>query len=815
MNSSHLVHLFPRSRSKLMLSLEKLKRKQTMKLLRNASSIIETKLDYSQFTYENCINILKEHHALSAEEAKVVSYFLSRSETTSFLKKKYQLDQENIDKLYATWTGFLFLKEYDENNQIISIEEEAQKVFVLLSGEVEVLYPKKAICPMNAYEYFSHIVKLLNEVNDETFNIEKRNRMRLVLDLTLKENFSFFPIEKESIRKIQFIVFDMFYRRMGNKSKNEDLYFAKMHIENSLSNAFLSLKDFDINCDLELNNINDIIDKIDRKVCNISSDELYSFSYLIDKSKNFNVYVYDFISKVKNVQRGDEGYLIGGSANDGCYEETVVTKSHCVLMALPYEIYHQYLDIEREKMLKKEIFILANSSLFKGVANIQMFKKNFFPKIEVNEYQRGNIILNDSQCDIDDIFFIKQGEVELTFIDRGNANELISYLEGKVTQHFNKKMLIKHFCSPNGSFEYRTVKLLELKVNDFYGVSLMYYKMHNHFNLVVSSEHAKVYKIKRGNFISLLREEKTIRENVRKISEQKVKCIISILKNANRINEKMNLFSVDFASVKRNQKYHSTCKYNAIHHSKNTKSEIVVNFDKSLPRTKKSLKTVFNSEKLRLDKPYHPISTKNVNSFNTLSVSSTRNYKNRIISHPNCKSLCSPSSLGPLRKFPVIKSSIKSPNDQSCYSFENNLLKKLRRMSLKHKYIPIQISEFSSMPKQVSFLTQLSNLSSEGKDVCNQITPININSFSKGTIINERLLRYTKKKKSASNSNNNISVFVSTDTESKENEDYYYKGEKLIKTDRFAYKKLCEYGIYQNIKSSIKYTKKKTNVNID
>ena len=161
----------------------------------------------------------------------------------------------------------------------------------------------------------------------------------------------------------------------------------------------------------------------------------------------------------------------------------------------------------------------------------------------------------------------------------------------------------------------------------------------------------------------------------------------------------------------------------------------------------------------------------------------------------------------------MLKSSIKSPNNQSCYSFEDNLLKKLRRMSLKHKYLPIQISEFSKIPKQVSFLTQLSNLSNEGREACNQITPVKINSFSKGTTVNERLIRYSKKKKSASNSNNNISIFVSTDTESKENEDYYYKGEKLVKTDRFAYKKLCEYGIYQNIKSSIKYTKKKTNIN--
>ena len=102
MNSSHLVHLFPRSRSKLMLSLDKLKRKQTMKLLRNLDSIIETKLDYSQFTYENCINILREHHPLSVEETKVVSYFLSKSETTTFLKKRYQLAQENINKLYAS-----------------------------------------------------------------------------------------------------------------------------------------------------------------------------------------------------------------------------------------------------------------------------------------------------------------------------------------------------------------------------------------------------------------------------------------------------------------------------------------------------------------------------------------------------------------------------------------------------------------------------------------------------------------------------------------------------------------------------------------
>ena len=811
MNSSHLVHLFPRSRSKLMLSLDKLKRKQTMKLLRNLDSIIETKLDYSQFTYENCITILREHHPLSVEETKVVSYFLSKSETTTFLKKRYQLDQENINKLYATWTGFLFLKEFEEDTKIISIEEEAEKVFVLLSGEVEVLYPKKVICPMNAYEYFSHIVKLFNEVNDMTYSTEKRNRMRLVLDLTLKENFVMFPIDKDSIHKIQLIVFDMFYRRMDNKNSNEDIYFSKIHIENSLSNAFLSLSDFDIKCDFDINNITEILQQIDRKVSHISSEELYSYSYLIDKSKSYNVYVFDFISKVKSVQRGDEGYLIGGSTNEGCYEETVVTKSHCVLMALPYEIYHQYLDIERENMMKKEIFILANSSLFKGVVNIQMFKKLFFPKIEVNEYQRGNIILSDTQCDIDDIFFIKEGEVELTFIDRGNANELVSYLESKVTQHFNKKMLIKHFCSPNGSFESKTIKLLDLKVNDFYGVSLMYYKMHNHFNLVVSTEHVKVYRIKRGNFISLLREEKQIRENVKKISEQKIKCIISILKNANRINEKMNLFSIDFASSKRNQKANSTCKYKAIHHSKNTQSEIVGNFDKRLPRTKKSLKTVFNSEKLRLDKPHHPISTKNVNSFNTLSVSSTRNYKNHIISHPNCKSLCSP--LKPLRKFPVLKSSIKSPNNQSCYSFEDNLLKKLRRMSLKHKYLPIQISEFSKIPKQVSFLTQLSNLSNEGREACNQITPVKINSFSKGTTVNERLIRYSKKKKSASNSNNNISIFVSTDTESKENEDYYYKGEKLVKTDRFAYKKLCEYGIYQNIKSSIKYTKKKTNIN--
>ena len=181
------IHM--RTKSKIFTNLDKLKRGQIIKKMRNLSSIMETKIDLSQYTYENCIKIIQVHHPYSADEIKVISHFLRRSDLCDHLKKDHQLDQLSFDKLITTLTTFLFMKEFEENQKIISIDEEADKFYILLDGTVGIYKPIYVQKDMKLKEYLGMMsdVKYV-EIDELKYNRinEKNSNLNLDLDTLFK-----------------------------------------------------------------------------------------------------------------------------------------------------------------------------------------------------------------------------------------------------------------------------------------------------------------------------------------------------------------------------------------------------------------------------------------------------------------------------------------------------------------------------------------------------------------------------------------------------------------------------------------------------
>lgn len=762
------IHM--RTKSKIFINLDKLKRGQIIKKMRNLSSIMETKIDLSQYTYENCIKIIQVHHPYSADEIKVISHFLRRSDLCDHLKKDHQLDQLSFDKLITTLTTFLFMKEFEENQKIISIDEEADKFYILLSGKIEILSPRKKYARMTGYEYFSHLVQIKTEIKNGNDEIKKR--YQLIQDLTLKDNNFTFPITKENFVSLQLLAFYIYYRRYSPSNQQDDEYFQLKHIELSLSKCFLTLNDLGIKYSLELPNLNVINQELNILFRSFSTDEEYKMSFLIDNLSLKIVVIYEFESEIKRVEPNENGIFIG-KTNEAKYTETVFAKAKSVFLALPYEVYYQYLMNEKNNLLKKEIALLADSTLFKGIENINYFKKIIFPKIELCEYNKGDIILSDKNEIVDNVFYIKEGGVQINIKEKINIYELLGYLEQKVTQKFNKKLLLSQcIISPNNSIEEKNrngmMKILDLGKNEFFGAGLIYFKMQNYFTLEISSSTAQIYKIRKELFIQLLNEEKEFHLNVKKISEQKIKLIISILKNTIHVSSKRlnDLILCPIATPLKNVQF-KTHRY-----QKYPNSDIISTSSSTTKlhsRTKKTFLTIFNPKKLILQ----PKQTKKTNSFNTITNDNnnqTRNYS-RLYSKSKSNTLSYQSAIKPIKSNLI---------DSGGCSYENNLLRQLKKMSLTQKHLSLKISDFSKNIKSqnqvsISFLTQLSNIREEEK---NEKTPIKISSFTNlstkhSSLMNEKLLKFSHKynsKKSVVNSNN-ISVFVSTDTDSK-NDDY-------------------------------------------
>ncbi len=172
------------------------------------------------------------------------------------------------------------------------------------------------------------------------------------------------------------------------------------------------------------------------------------------------------------------------------------------------------------KIKRNDIHFILNSKLFDNIS-VPFFTHNywnFFIKVFL---QKGNFLFNEGN-ESEKIFFVYKGEIELkTKLNFKKINYLISY--------FSRKKLQKRDMKKKGEDE--NVVLSIAKKGDLLGLSDCILNGSYFCSATVISEHAEIFSIDKLLLINIWKTYKSVKENLKKLIEQKEKIILDRLLN--------------------------------------------------------------------------------------------------------------------------------------------------------------------------------------------------------------------------------------------------------------------------------------------
>jgi len=357
-----------------------------------------------------------------------------------------------------------------KEDYLCKIGEVGDFFFIILKGSVGIYRVTSYTRLMDADEYFS-ILKSYYKNNDIT-----------LLNETLTSNYHIFPIKKEEFKRIDQKIYNLKYRR-GLVSKRIDstdpAFNETFELMQSKSASKIEVKE----------------DKV--KECKYFEYFEESVEEIILDKHKCTIFVEEyFLTKKKGEYLGDLALdKKGGKRNASCK-----AAEDCYLGILDKDDYISFIKEEKAKLRKKEIDFLIENYIFKKIAKHQ-FDKKFYDEFVYMDLPKNYILIkeyDDTTC----VYFIKEGEVELSFSKNilqlsnlfHNLND--NYLPD-FKDNFNYNIqndpqdpTVKNFLQ-----ERRLIKIKKLCNKESLGFIELFYGFSWMYTGVVKSEKAKIYRL--------------------------------------------------------------------------------------------------------------------------------------------------------------------------------------------------------------------------------------------------------------------------------------------------------------------------------
>ena len=479
--------------------------------------------------------ILQEGHQHTKDDISKLQTFLTKSQLYNDLKEE-NLDIQIINKLLVALIYHLKLETFDKKEKLFSYGDTPSKIYILLQGNIRTIILNSIDYYCNGFEYFSEIMKIQNNSIYES-NVKLDNMV--LLEQTLQINYHIYPIERNDLYIIKFIIFNERYTKYFNKDKSSQTKEEKNDhkelntIIDLLRKCYLTPKDFNIKYPLLISYLSYIKSAITSELNQRLSEHMinkYSFLHIQDKKK-IQLCSYKF------QDRADEGAFIGHTSKENPkYTEYAIIKEHSFLVSIPFDIYHQLIHNEREKIKTKEVGFLLQVHIF-SLIHFRKFKRSFFNDFLLKQYNKGDYIIKDSNKRFGKVYIIKEGEVQITIhksifhlfkINQVLYNTLrdSGY---KVKSKF--KYDEKELKSNQENLKPMTFKLLRLGEKDIFGNGMIYFDIDNCFNVIVQSEKAKVYEINQINFMKIGNSDKEVKERFKIFGQKKLKNLLDRIEN--------------------------------------------------------------------------------------------------------------------------------------------------------------------------------------------------------------------------------------------------------------------------------------------
>ena len=513
-------------------------RKEVEKIKR-LNTKFSKKIDKTKSSSSVCIRILKDDHQRTPDDASSIAYFMGNSEITQILKNM-NIDDTSIEKIIMNWTIFMFLSTFHQSEKIVSFGKDADKVFILLQGEIKVISPVPVNKNLSGYQYFEELSKLIK-------NAEKDEKYNELLTKTVFMNNYIYYIDMKDLNRLKFVIFKFLYDKyysINKKGSNSEVSdFTQMGIIVEIMNkAYISPSDLKLTYPLTFQFLGMIKDQINKELINITNEFMTKYKHFTDEKDKKTVKIVEFLPQIKT----DEGSFIGNTV-ESKYYETAISNSDSFLLTLPYEIYNQYVTIEKDKVKMKEIAFLMSTFIFKHF-NLGKFRKSYYNYFKLKEYHKGDIIISENKQMIDHILIIKEGELTLTI--NKTTKELfgiVKYMDNLLREKIKIMLDISEniFTFPDELDKKERYKIMNISDKDSYGTELVFFGMSNLFNLEVVSKKAKVFEIEVGHFIQMIEDNNDYYDKMKKFNYNKIKGFVDRLRNIifysmNAINKKAN-----------------------------------------------------------------------------------------------------------------------------------------------------------------------------------------------------------------------------------------------------------------------------------
>ena len=209
------VSPLPKSTTQFQLSPRNIS-KRNSRLIRRMSSSIMGLVELcrvNSYCPPQIIEILQENHEHSKDDISKLQTFLSNSQIYSDLKES-NIDPQLINKILIAFIPYLKLDKFPPNMCLCSYGCTPHKVYILLEGNVRIIKPISNDFYYNGFDYFSEIMKIQHAALYEN-NMKLNND--LLLEKTLTTNYHIFPINKDEINLLKFIVFREMYMKYHSK----------------------------------------------------------------------------------------------------------------------------------------------------------------------------------------------------------------------------------------------------------------------------------------------------------------------------------------------------------------------------------------------------------------------------------------------------------------------------------------------------------------------------------------------------------------------------------------------------------------------
>jgi len=370
------------------------------------------------------------------KKINTISKIIRKSKLMEKLEKEFTSSDKKIDLStlsYMCAKNLLFM-ELKKGKILFRVGDMGDRFYLILSGKITILKPKKVIYKMNLQEYLLYLRLLLNEKENFLFNE------------VIMQNCTNIPITNiEEIKNIFRILFILDLRDKvlnGIISNNKEL--AKFFEENQqeyidydLDSKFLEILETKNNKLIINKNWNTYI----LEKCVITKGDMRTLGRYkeYNNKKHVICYVYEIILYM------GPGFFFGDAALEEKVNKrnaTIRAEEDCILGFLKSADYANMILPQRKIEKMKEVNFLINNYFFKNI-NVSFFEKNLFHHFILNEYSRGTVLFNSEDMP-KNLIFLKEGQISLSIkCSIFDINNIIEFICDKVILENSEELLQK------------------------------------------------------------------------------------------------------------------------------------------------------------------------------------------------------------------------------------------------------------------------------------------------------------------------------------------------------------------------------------